>query len=68
MEKKTIKKKTSTKNRIDKKGKSKKGLTFDEMNVIAKEYFKTHELHPSLKGVVGIVNVGNKSIKQLMLE
>ena len=68
MEKKTIKEKTTTKIRIDKKGKSRKVLTIDEMNKIAKEYFKTHELHPSLKGVVGIVNAGNKSIKQLMSE
>ena len=68
MEKKTIKEKTSTKIRIDKKGNSKKGLTIDEMNIIAKEYFKTHELPEHLKSVVGSINAGNKTIKQLMLE
>lgn len=63
MEKKIVQKKNTAR----KKSSTTKRPNIDELNAYAKEYLKTHELHPSLKGVAGIVSIG-KTVKQLMSE
>lgn len=61
------KKISQKKNTVRKKSSTTKRPSIDELNAYAKEYFKTHELHPSLKGVAGIIST-NKTLKQLMSE
>jgi len=63
MEKKTTQKKHTVKRKSSKT----KQPGIEELNAYAKEYLKTHELHPALKGVAGIISVG-KTVKQLMSE
>lgn len=64
MEKKIVQKKNTAR----KKSSTTKRPNIDELNAYAKEYFKTHELPEHLKTVIGSINAGNKTAKQLMLE